>query len=866
MAISSINKLPPGIQYVRTLSGFNEYRLDNGLQILLGVDATTPAPVQIDLVYQVGSKHENYGETGMAHVLEHMVFKQADCDTCSALQKLKQRALSYNAETYFDYTLYNAVFVSDGTLADNLAWFMGWLAGMMNQQSFLAQHRLDLEKVVVRNEYEINEDEDDKALRDECLAAMFKWHNYGNAIIGAPSDVAHSDAELLAAFYRRHYRPDNASLIVSGQIDPSVLLEGIVAHFSPIQCPARPLPAPVTVEPQQQGEREVTLRRVGEAPVLLLGYRGPAFAHPDTAALWLLAKIFQARLTMRRDALQSIVVMDSNAIGILPAADFNILECKLTLHSHAELPKARAAMLALFEAGERLSQAELDAVRQGLSRSDHAAEEGHEDIILGVQCGDWRLAVWHGRRLLALSLAEVQTAADILLQPANRTLGMLVPVDQAPVAWQPAPAIDLDALLAAPQGLAQGVAPAAGIVFDELEAGALRHTLDNGAQVAWFARPGYGSAKAFCRFTLSDAQSGQQYLLPYLLRQLVRLSAPEFEGGVVADVAFMQLDIAMEAWTPGVLEHDIAVLCRALGRSVKLSADECQHLLTGLDNDLDRYGHLTSAAPYPAGHSLYHPSAGDWQTAIRAADPYRLQQMLQGTLSACRTTLGVVGDIDQGLLRQSLQDGFGDWPAAQPFRPLILDVPQPTAQREEVCTPGKKNARMATFLAVPPFSHADYPALKMASRLLGLRLFVRIREQMGLSYSMASDFYLPAYGAPFSIWSFQVTFAPQNRTRVEQGFDEELACARRDGFDEQELGDVKRYFANRRWYQAWRNRYVPMDGDSDPAGILAIGAQIDDDLRHYDRLAALTLDEVNAALRRYLNPASKHRRLTGDFA
>ena len=270
---------------VTAVEGITEYRLANGLQVLLAPDDSKPTTT-VNVTYRVGSRNENYGETGMAHLLEHLIFKGTPTHRLVQAE-FSKRGLRYNGSTWVDRTNYFASFSAND---DNLRWYLGWQADAM-VNSFIARKDLDTEMTVVRNEMEMGENDPGRILFEKTLAAMFQWHNYGKSTIGARSDVENVDITHLQAFYRLYYQPDNATLIVAGKFDPARVMGWIEQSFGRIPKPKRSLPHLYTIDPVQDGERSVTLRRVGGVPQVMLGYHAPAGPDPDYPAMELIALI-----------------------------------------------------------------------------------------------------------------------------------------------------------------------------------------------------------------------------------------------------------------------------------------------------------------------------------------------------------------------------------------------------------------------------------------------------------------------------------------------------------------------------------------------------------------------------------------------
>jgi zinc protease len=284
-AQAQVATLPAGVSVVTSVEGIEELRLDNGLQVLLVPDDSKPTTT-VNVTYRVGSRHENYGETGMAHLLEHMVFKGTPT-TKDVWAEFSRRGFRANGTTSLDRTNYFASFAAND---DNLRWYLSWQADIM-VNSFIARADLDSEMTVVRNEFEMGENNPGRVLLQKLLASMYQWHNYGKSTIGARTDIENVDIARLQAFYRTYYQPDNATLTVAGKFDRAQVLAWVAESFGRIARPTRALPRLYTLDPPQDGERQVTVRRVGGTPLLYIGYHVTPGSHPDFAALQLLTLV-----------------------------------------------------------------------------------------------------------------------------------------------------------------------------------------------------------------------------------------------------------------------------------------------------------------------------------------------------------------------------------------------------------------------------------------------------------------------------------------------------------------------------------------------------------------------------------------------
>ncbi|MCA9037871.1 MAG: insulinase family protein, partial [Planctomycetaceae bacterium] len=266
-------------QFVRAVEGIAEFRLENGMQVLLFPDPSRPT-VTVNVTIFVGSRHEGYGEAGMAHLLEHMVFKGTPTHPAIPAD-LAKRGARFNGTTWLDRTnYYETLNASD----ENLEFALKMEADRM-VNSLIRAEDLASEMTVVRNEFERGENSPQRVLMQRMTAVAFDWHNYGKSTIGNRADIERVPVENLRRFYQRFYQPDNAMLIIAGKFDVQKAMQLTQQYFGALPRPDRELDKTYTEEPAQDGERLVTVRRVGEVPMAGLHYHLPAGGHPDFAAV-----------------------------------------------------------------------------------------------------------------------------------------------------------------------------------------------------------------------------------------------------------------------------------------------------------------------------------------------------------------------------------------------------------------------------------------------------------------------------------------------------------------------------------------------------------------------------------------------------
>ena len=887
--------LPAGLQAVTQVEGITEYRLANGLQLLLVPDDTKPTTT-VNVTYRVGSRHENYGETGMAHLLEHLIFKGTPT-TRNVMAEAGKRGLRFNGSTWYDRTNYYASFSAN---PETLRWYLSWQADAM-VNSFIARADLDTEMTVVRNEMEMGENNPFRATSQQTMAAMYQWHNYGKSTIGARADVENVDIARLQAFYRKFYQPDNATLVVTGKFDTAQVLAWTAQYFGPIPKPQRVLEPTYTLDPVQNGERTVTVRRKGGAPLLLVAWHGVPAAHPDFAAVQALATILgdppSGRLHKRLVEQQLAASTFGFAYGL---AEPGPIMLGAQLAPGQDLQKARDALLATVDAiaTEPITAEELARVRtqalndwnQGFSDPERVGVSLSE----AIGSGDWRLYFLERDRLRTLALADVQRVATTLLLPDNRTVGSYLPTDEPRRA--PAPTrVDVAPLVQDYQGDA---AVAQAEAFDptpaNLDARTQLATLPSGLKLALLpkgTRGGTVHARLTLRFGDDTSLRGQAMAIS-AMGGLIDKGGAGMSRAQISD-AFDQLraQVGFSAGGQGlsvgittVREHLPAVvaLVGKLLRAPDFPADALEErrrqLLASVASQRSEPGAVASNAlqrhgnPYPRGDLRYTATFDETVQDVQALTREAVLAAHRQFLSAASGEFSAVGDMDVAALRQALDTAFGDWSApaggasvAARFTraPQPWLAPQPT--RQLLATPDKPNANLVLDQPVPiNDTHADYAALLMANHLLGgdasSRLWARIREKDGLSYDVRSGVSWNPF-EPHSRWMASAIFAPQNRPKVEAALQEEVARALQDGFTAAELASGKTALLNQ--------RRLGRAQDPAVAGSLGSNLYLQRSFalhqQNDDRIAALTVEQVNDALRRYIDPASWAVFWAGDF-
>ena len=879
--------LPGGVVAVTSVEGVDEYRLPNGLQVLLIPDDSKPTTT-VNLTYRVGSRQENYGETGMAHLLEHMMFKGTPKNP-RAWEQFQKRGLQANGSTWFDRTNYTAKFATN---PDNLQWYVGWLADTM-VNSYVARKDLDTEMTVVRNEMESGENSPSRILLQRTMSQMYDWHNYAHSTIGDRADVENVDIPRLQAYYHLYYQPDNATLTIAGKFDPASTLKWVADAFGAIPKPTRKLPVLYTIDPTQDGERSVTLRRVGGTPLVQAGYHVPAGPTRDYAAVELLDVILgdtpSGRLYKRLTQPQLASGVSAYSFAL---HDPGAMLVSATVAPGQDVDKVRNELLATTEvfAREPVTAEELARAKVKWLKDWEQSFTDPETVGFAmsesISQGDWRLFFLTRDRVRDLTLADVQRVAQQYLLPSNRTVGIYLPTDQPVRA--PAPAmVDLaDAMKDfKPQAAAAKVE-----AFEATPANIDRRTQTfavggvKGALLPKGTRGQAVTAVLMLQFgdekSLAGQSAASQALASLLNKGTTTLDRQQVQDKL--DALNTELSVAA---SPGRVTVTLQSRRDQLPAAIALVGDLLRHpslpadafdefkraVANGIEqqrkdpgalarNTLDRLGN-----PYPRGDVRYRPSFDELAEDYRNLTLAQVRAFHDKFYGAASGEFSAVGDMDADQVKAALQAALAGMQPGAPFtrvpQPLVAVAPAQLM----IATPDKPNANMLVRLPLPlNDTDADYPALTMANYLLGAggssRLWKRIRETQGLSYDVRSQIDWNSIDRN-SIWQASAIFAPQNRPKVETAFREELARALKDGYTAQELAEGKASLLNYRKLSRAQDDGVAYT----LANNLYLGRTYALQARTDAAIEALTLEQVNAALRQYVTPDRFVSVYAGDF-
>ncbi len=880
---------------VTTVEGITEYRLDNGLRVLLFPDQSKQQ-ITVNITYLVGSRHEGYGETGMAHLLEHLVFKGTPKHP-DIPAELTERGAFPNGTTWFDRTNYFETFPAT---EDNLEWALDLEADRMIN-SFIAAEDLESEMTVVRNEWERGENSPSGVLQKRVMSAAYDWHNYGNTTIGARADIEQVPIDRLQAFYRKYYQPDNAILVVAGRFDPERALDLVVEKFGSIPRPERTganqLFPTYTAEPAQDGERSVTLRRVGDVQLVLAAYHVPPGSHEDFAAVDIMTHIIGNQPAGR---LYKALVEPGLAAG----ASAYALQLRepgvfMAMAQVREEDSLEAAAEAMFSSVREMTESpptaeEVDRAKTDYLSSIELAFNNPQGIGRQLSewaaMGDWRLLFLHRDRLGQVTPEDVHRVAQAYLKQSNRTVGYYYPVDETPARAEIPVPPDVAALVDGYEGRA---AIAEGEAFDptpaNIEARTQKLVLSNGLQVALLPKQNRGDAvnvsfqfrhgneaALMGKATVSSLAGGM------LMRGTKHRSRQEIQdeldrlkvqggasGGLTAasggfstvreslpDALRLTAEILQE---PAFDSGEFALIVEERVAGIEAQRSEPQPLAQlALGRHLD---------DYPAEHPYYVPTFDEQISRLESATLEQARDFWDSFYGTQSGALSIVGDFDPDEIVPLLHELFGDWTANEKY----VRMPRPYREVETVSevieTPDKANALMLAVTVMPMRDdHPDYPALVLGNYMLGggflsSRLAVRIRQNEGLSYGVGSQMGASALDERATFSGYAI-FAPENSDKVLAAFREEVDKVLASGFSAEEVEAARRGLLD----AAQSRRSSDGGVASTLVSNLILGRTMEFVQKHEEAIAALSPEDIQAAMQRHIDLEQISVIRAGDFA
>ena len=862
-----------GFTHVGSAGGIDEYRLDaNGLQVLLYPEDAAPVATFM-VTYRVGSRNEVTGTTGATHLLEHLMFKGTkshDRSTGNSYDQLLERVgAETNATTWLDRTNYFA------TVPTNALPLLIELESDRMRNLALREEDRKPEMTVVRNEFERGENSPVESLNKELWASAFIAHPYHHETIGWRSDIERVPIEKLRAFYDTFYWPDNATVTVIGSFDPAATLAEIKKRYGAIPRAPHPFPQIYTEEPPQRGQRRVTLKRPGEVGLVALAHKIPAATHADWPALQMMSAI----LTNGRTSRCYKALSDKNlTINVDSFPSFNhdpslhLITAELAPEvKHDVVEKELHEQITKLQK-DGVTAAEMSTALAGLLARRTYMRDGSfamaAELNECIAVGDWRLYADLGRRLAAVTAEDVKRVAATYLVDDHSVCGWFVPTAETePAAAEDASAPTFESkkvMKPGPLPTKLNAVPAAGL------AKRVRRTETAGIDLLVCPTPVKGMAHLSFSLPAGESKSPNRALAwltagmlehgttehdQYQLADLLEGAGVAVEQRVTADTVEMHVKC---------LSKDIPLVISLIAEELRkpaFAAEELEKLkveLTGAfqqsQEDTDRQAIIAfQRGLHSEGHPSRPATTAQMISALRAATVADVRAFHAANYGPTNMHLAAVGDVDPQSVAAAVQQVFAGW-SAQPARPAAALKDQPAAKSEtHVDLPGK--ASVSVVIGQTDGLRAgdpDWLALRVGTDVLGQgftsRLVGSVRDREGLTYGITA--HLDGDTERAGSWIVQGTFAPSLLAKGLTSTRREIREWWSSGITEDELDYRKTATAGR--------FAISLETTGGLAAQLIRCVERGFPISWLDefpaKVNALTLDEVNAAIRKHLDP------------
>ncbi|MFN3679347.1 M16 family metallopeptidase [Thermosynechococcus sp.] len=858
-------------------TGVSKTVLDNGLTVLIKEIPTAPV-VSLQVWYRVGSRHEPKGENGIAHQLEHLMFKGTKSRPVQFGQLFYALGSSSNAFTSYDMTAYHHT-----VPADHLESLLILEADRL-RNTLMSADALESEKRVVISELQGYENSPEYRLSRAVMAALYPDHPYGLPVGGTAKDVEQFTLPAVKHFYHQYYRPDNAVVVIAGDVRPPRALELVKGTFGQIPRPTDPLKSAALSPPTAGSSQRIRLTEPGSAPLLQLVVPIPGITHADQAALDVLDMLLSGGRSsyLYQELMETGQASSAYSYGAALQAGgwFEIGAIAAPEQSLATIEQTIGQILS--QLGQcPLTAGELQRAKQQLRANfvlrnrdiDAQASQLANDETL---TGDYRFSDRHLAAIAKVTAADIQRVVQTYFGRDRWIVGEFIPSEFADVELSGRPPAQTTAhhLVGEPvdpQTIAAYLPQGSGQVTPEVkDHGVETFTLPNGLRVLLLVdrstptvtlagRIDAGTAydlltqPGVANLTAANLLNGTCHKSALTLAQTLEDRGISLEFSAFRDGVDIE-GYALASELPTLLQTLGEVLQEATFPEAEFKLSQQRYLTTlGLEaDDPVRWGRrVLQETLYPANHPLHPFATPDSVQAIQRQD---LLNFYRAAYRPDHTILTLVGDFDPQEVRSRLNAILGSWQSQGD--PLSLSFPpvSPPAHTlfKNAVIPGKSQA--ITYLGTPGIDRRDprfYAAMLMNHILggdtLASRLGTEIRDRQGLTYGIHSFFSASQQAGPLII---QLQTAPEDTAKAIQATLQLLREARRQGFTAAELDAAKRSLSN---------TYMVELANVDVVARTLLGnASVDlppEELQQFsDRLKAVTLDQVNQALRDLIDP------------
>ena len=871
------------------MAPIHETCLDNGLLVILKEVHNAPV-TSIWMWYRVGSRNEIDGQTGLAHWVEHMMFKGSPHFPKGQIMMAVDRLGGHvNAMTTADYTAYYA------TLPSEHAELALRVEADRMVDAFFDPDEVETERSVIIAEREASENWPRFMLAEEVIASAFRLHPYRHQTVGWKEDLRAITRDQLYAFYRRHYQPNNAVLVGVGDLDPPSFMAMIERHLGALQPGDLPA-STIHQEPPQRGERRVTLRLPGAAPLVRLSYRTPGVTHPDYMPLVVLDAVLSGGRAMFAfgDALARsarlyralVETQLASAVGshYHPSLDPYLLTMGATVQEGRGPAQVEDALKAEVARAQRESVTERElevAIRQTQAQFAYSSESvtsqaltlGYLEMVDRYARMDEILG-----ELARVTAQDVQRVADTYLTDDSLTAGWFLPLESGHDVADAPPPSDRSP---PPEGVCLYSRERRGAIGPESVS---RHRLANGVTLLVKENPS-SSVVAVQGDILAGAihddadRLGTAVLTASMLRRgtqrhtYVDLNEALDNAGAELSISAGRDDMGFGGQA---LADDFCLLIDCLseillepvfpeGELEKLRGQMLTHLSI-MENDTGyRADRAFMEALYPPDHPYSRPVAGS-REALRAATRDGLLRFYHEHYHPRTLVMSVVGAIEAHQVLDKVGATFGRWQAEghpSSWNVPAADTPSQIISRR-VHLPGKAQVDLIWGVVGLARTSPDYYAAMMANTILGQlgmmgRLGCQVRDDQGLAYYVSSNLHSARGAHP---WSIVAGVHPDNVALAVESIVHEVERLCTQPVSDDELNDCRSFIVGSLPLHLETNEGIG-------AFLLAIeeyGLGLDYLERHPHLISSVTKQDIQRVAQQYLTLDRYVLSMSGTFA
>ena len=432
--IKSTKKSPvPGFEFVDAAKGISEYRLrKNGLRVL-HLERKGTGTVTSNTMYLAGSRDETRGETGLAHMLEHMAFKPTKEDLKkgyklgASIQFQSETGCLLNADTWKDRTRYYFTYPTK---------YIDQALEIASAQmtDVLLDYDFEPERNNVLSEFDMYNGDPLFALEIEMRSSVFRSHPYGHETIGYREDIEDYTPEKLKQFYQTYYRPDNATIVIVGDVTLLEALAKVKRHFGHKEVPSTPIPRFHVREPKQEGVRRVSIKRPSSTNIVSFGFIHPGLGNDQKGWLthWIMGSVLADDAT---GYLAKHLIDTGKASDISyyqePTGQSNMGMLNITLApgiTHEAIEREALKIIAEApnsELKKLVKRVKVQEVTEELFLRTHSQKIARE-LTEYTAAGDWKLYNQVTKVMESITVSEIKKAMSERFKPDEMTIGYFV--------------------------------------------------------------------------------------------------------------------------------------------------------------------------------------------------------------------------------------------------------------------------------------------------------------------------------------------------------------------------------------------------------------------------------------------------------